>query len=367
MLSHCLFASVVVHLVLTCVMSLFARHRVAYLSLAWIIGIFTAVIATLLPFCGVIESSAPGILHPALLLALTATVFLQSIYPLSITMPAYLQWGRSWRYASPAIALFAVYGVLLLVGHRPTVLRSWADVQAYFFSSDIILRIAMLGLSIYYIVNIFHLPRVMLRNPATPHYLFGYALALGLSLCLYTWLAVDFSVQLLCVWTLVFTLLNMYLCFRTLETIALELPLPAMLDEQEVEAEPEVGEETATEQHDEDFNEANLRRFEQMEHWMQHNRSVWRDYKFSRDNLCAATGINRYLMLQSVRSQGYYNIHEYIARHRIAEVERMIRRGEAHSVQDCLDAGFASTKTLRQSFEKFTGKNLDAQFQQRKQ
>ena len=87
-----------------------------------------------------------------------------------------------------------------------------------------------------------------------------------------------------------------------------------------------------------------------------------REQGLTQAQLTAATGINRHLMLQSVRSQGYYDIHEYISRHRIAEVERMIRCGRASCVQDCLDAGFASTKTLRSSFLKFTGQSIDDQF-----
>ncbi len=374
-LHNCLVATFVAHLLVTAVISIFARHKVEYLSLAWIMGIFSAIILAVLAIEPLVLSSNPGMLHPAMMLALMATIFLQSIYPLGITMPAYLQWGRSWRYAAPAVVLFAIYGCFLAIGVRPIVIRHWADIPQNLFNSDISLRIAMLALSIYYIVNIFRMPRVMLRNPDTPHYLFGYAFALGLSLCLYTWLAIDFSITLLCSWIVVFTMVNLYLCFRVLETIAVGLPLPKIIEETDDDAEEypdgtltqqqeksnqqgDAGDETAQE----DFNEANQRRFEQMEHWMQHNRHIWRDYRFGRDQLCANTGINRFLMLQSVRSQGYYNIHDYISRHRIAEVQRMIRRGEVHSVVDCLDAGFASTKTLRSSFEKYTGQTIDSQF-----
>ncbi|MBQ9286038.1 MAG: hypothetical protein IJ209_07150 [Bacteroidaceae bacterium] len=364
-LYNCLLIALVAHYMMTAVISVFARHKVEYLSLAWILGIFATVTACTLVAHRYIEHSTPGILHPAMLLTLTATTFLQSIYPLSITMPGFLQWGRSMRYARPAIILFAIYGILLLVGHRPLHVTSFADIRDNLFTSDLILRFAMLALSIYYIVNIFRLPRVMLRNPNTPHYLFGYAFALGLSLCLYTWLTIDYSTSLLCIWTLAFTAVNAYLCFRTLETIAVGLPMPQIIEETEETVETAEAVET-DEPAEEDFNEANHHRFEIMEQWMLHNRRAWRDFKFGRDQLCAATGINRYLMLQSVRSQGYYDIHEYISRHRIAEVERMIHNGTATTVQDCLDAGFASTKTLRSSFEKFTGQSLDAYLRERR-
>ena len=366
-LYHCMLIALIAHLIMTAVISVFARHKVEYLSLAWIMGIFSFVIACTWASHAAIEQSTPGILHPAMMLALTATVFLQSIYPLSITMPGFLQWGRSWRYARPAIFLFAIYGLLLIIGHRPIQIRSLADISDNLFSSDLLLRFAMLGVSVYYIVNIFRLPRVMLRNPSTPHYLFGYAFALGLSLSLYTWLTIDFSVRLLCFWTLIFTAVNLYLCLRTLETIAVGLPLPEIIEDAEGNDDAKgvelLSEETTAEQQpDDDFNEANHHRFELMEQWMFHNKKLWCDFKFGRDQLCAATGINRHLMLQSVRSQGYYDIHEYISRHRIAEVERMIRCGRATCVQDCLEAGFASTKTLRSSFLKFTGQSLDDQF-----
>lgn len=357
-----LLVVVVAQVVITAVMSLFARHKVQYLAIAWIMGIFAAVAIGALAIDDVIVNSNPGMLHPIMLLALTATIFLQSIYPLSITMPAFLQWGRSWKYAAPAVCLFAIYGVALILGQRPVAVYTWTELWEHLFSSDILLRFAMLALCIYYIVNIFRLPRVMLRNPDTPHYLFGYAFALGLSLCLYTWLAIDFSVQLLCVWAVVFTGVNLYLCLRTLETLALSLPQPPITAVTEVVDETEsslVTETRLAEASQEDFNEANQHRFEHIESWMQHHKREWTDFTFGRDQLCAQTGINRHLMLQSVRSQGYYNIHEYISRYRIEEVQRMIQGGEATTLTACLDAGFATVKTLRAAFEKFTGESLD--------
>ena len=357
-LHNCLLVALIAHLMMTAVISVFARHKVEYLSLAWIMGIFSFVIACTLAAENIIATADPGILHPGMMLALMATVCLQTIYPLSITMPGFLQWERSLKYALPAIIIFVIYGLLLLVGHRSIQVHSLADIHDNLFSSDLLLRFAMLIISVGYIVNIFGLPRLMLRNPNTPHYLFGYAFALGLSLCLYTWITISFSLNLLCFWTLAFTAVNAYLCFRTLENIAVGLPTPDIIPiEHDQTEQTEIND--INQKQEDDFNEANLHRFEHIEHWMQHNRHLWRDYKFGRDQLCANTGVNRHLMLQSVRSQGYYDIHEYISRHRIAEVQRMIRRGEAHSVTDCLDAGFASTKTLRSSFEKFTGQKLD--------
>ena len=101
-------SSAVVHFVTTCVMGLFARHRVQYLCLAWVNGIFccSAIVASF--FSRMIVNGEPGILHPAMLLALLCTCYLQSIYPLNISMPGFLQWERMWRYARPILVLLAI-------------------------------------------------------------------------------------------------------------------------------------------------------------------------------------------------------------------------------------------------------------------
>ena len=145
------------------------------------------------------------------------------------------------------------------------------------------------------------------------------------------------------------------MCFRTLETLALSLPKPEM---KAVEEEPATI--VAEEGREEDFNEANRLRFERIEFWMQHHHDEWKDYTFGRDQLCTAVGLNRHLLLQSVRSQGYNNIHEYINTYRIAELQRMIARGEVRTLGACQDAGFGTIKTARSSFEKVTGGSLDA-------
>ncbi|MDD6129530.1 MAG: hypothetical protein PUB62_02810, partial [Prevotellaceae bacterium] len=97
-----------VHFVVACVMSLYARHKIQYLCLAWVNGIFFAFLVLAAFYSGKIAAGAPGALHPVMLLSLVVTCFLQSIFPLSIPMPGYLQWGRMWRYALPAIVLIVV-------------------------------------------------------------------------------------------------------------------------------------------------------------------------------------------------------------------------------------------------------------------
>lgn len=349
-----LLAATVAHLMIAAVMALFARHRVQYLSITVVMGLFGFAFLVMMGFTHEIESATPMILAPGLLLGLTVAVFLQSVYPLSIPMPAYLQWKRMVIYAAPAMAVLLVYGLLFMLGWHPVQIHSWRELPAQLFSSDILLRLVVLALSFYYLLNMFRLPRTLLQHPDIPRYLVVYTIVLCLSSCIFVWLTMDYSLWLLIVWMVILTLQNLYMCFRTLETLALSLPKPEI---KKVETEPVVVE--TDESNDEDFNEANLRRFQRIEFWMQHHQDEWKDYTFGRDQLCEAVGLNRHLLLQSVRSQGYYNIHEYISTYRINELQRMIARGEVRTLGACQDAGFGTIKTARSSFEKVTGGSLD--------
>ena len=147
-----------IHLVLTAVMALFARHQVKFLAIAWIMGIFTACFFGIAPYAST-EGPHPGILHPAMLAALLAISFLQSIYPLSIPMPGYLQWERMWRYASPAIVFLCFYAIGFAVGSKHVIVESFDDVRSNLLSGDLLVRLGMLFTSFYYIANIFLLPR----------------------------------------------------------------------------------------------------------------------------------------------------------------------------------------------------------------
>ena len=97
-----------VHFVLACVMSIYSRHKIQYLCLAWVNGLFFAMFLLAAFFSARIANGQPGVLHPMMLVSLVVACFLQSIYPLSIPMPAYLQWGRMWKYAAPAIVLIVI-------------------------------------------------------------------------------------------------------------------------------------------------------------------------------------------------------------------------------------------------------------------
>ena len=391
-----LVGSAIVHLIITAVMALFSRHRVQYLCLPWTNGIFCCTMLVAACFSHTIATAQPGILHPGMLLALLCACHLQSIYPLNISMPGFLLWERMWRYAAPILWLLAIYVGASLLGSCIVYIYSFSDLTKNILSSDILMRLCALGLSIYYIVNIFLLPRRMARHSNVPEYLLGYCIAMGLSVVFYTYIALFYNLTLLAIYVVLFTLLNLYLMLRTLESIALELPRPAIpslsdlpetpidqteptdaidsTDTIEEEEEMEEAEEEKPasqkvrcprkvvrreEQSDLDFNEANRHRFKEINIWMRSHREEWKESTFGRDRLCQATGYNRHLVLQSIRSQGFNNVHDYINSFRVAELKRMISRGEVNTLNDTLLAGFGTTQTVRACFLKAEGITLD--------
>lgn len=349
-----LVGSTTAHWICAMVCSLFARHKVQYLCLAWINGIFAFVLAVCCFFCQKIAEGQPGMLHPLMLLVLVSSCYLQSIYPLSIPMPGFLQWGRMWRYASPIVVLLALYFLALLVGSRLVIIHSFSDIFRNLLSSDLLLRLTALGLSVYYIVNIFRLPRQMTKTPNVPRYLIGYCTVLGLLCLFYVVVTIAYSPRMMMCYVVLFTLVNLYLNFRVLETMAIHLPKPVL----EVVAE-EPSEDEVVKAELEDFNEANLRRFNRIQFWMQHHREAWTSNLFNRDILCESVGYNRHLVLQSVRSQGFNNVHDYINSYRIDYLKSLIRRREVKTVTECLVAGFGAVKTARSCFEKMERVPLD--------
>ena len=359
-----LACSAMAHLVMTCVMALYARHRVQYLSLAWINGIFTAILIGAAVISGMIPSGQPGILNPLMMIMLVVGCFLQSIYPLSIPMPGYLQWGRMWKYASPAIVLIIIYLLAFLVGENMEEFYTFAEVREHLFSLSMLLRLAAFLLALFYVFNIFMLPRLMVRHPSVPRYLKGYCIVLSFSAVFYLVVCIVYDPTLLMVYVVIFTLLNMYLALRALETMAMTLPHPVIEAVEDIAEETPMAEaEEAADEGDkserEDFNEANLQRYHRLEAWMQKNRAAWTESTFGRDQLCREVGLNRHLVLQSVRSQGHNNVHEYINRYRIEELKRLILRGEVATVGESVDAGFGTVATARSCFKKMEGIRLD--------
>lgn len=352
-----LVSCAIIHLMMASVMFLYSRHRVEYLSLGWVLCIFGLSFAIATPFSFVYQPGTIGLLHPVMLLVLVATSYLQSIWTLGISMPGYLQWGRMWKYATPAILLIITYLIGLVSGSRPVILQHASELPTHLLNGDILLRLLALGLSIYYIINIYRLPHSLVKNINLPRFIKGYGTAMGLATIYYVLVTVFFNMTLLLIYIYVFTILNMYMFYRTLETMALRLPKPEIKEVNQA-PEPKVIEQVEKE----DFNAANLQRFQRTEYFMQNERE-WTDNTFGRDRLCEVTGINRHLMLQCLRSQGYNNIHDYINSYRINELKKGIRTGSISCLNDCQNAGFGSVKTARSCFERMEGISLDSYLQ----
>lgn len=353
------------HLVTACVVGIYARYKVQYLSLMWVDAIFAFAIIFASFFYVEIAEAKPAFMHPLMLQTLLAISFLQSIYPLSVPMPGFLQWGRMLRYAIIPISLIISTAILLPLMGKDTILRSPNEILTKFYHWDVLLRLASLLFSIYYIINIFRLPRILARKANVPNYLIGYCTALGLVLVFYVYFSIYYSVHLVGVYMVLFTLLNLYLAFRTLEEIACHLPSPSISEELleneacEEESETTDPEREKVEKDDRDFNEQNLRRYETIQHWMLHNKGIWLNSSFGRDQLCKELGFNRHLLLQCLRSQGFNNVHDYIVSYRIAELKRLIHHGEITQPSESTLVGFGTLITARNCFQRVEGISLD--------
>jgi len=342
------------HIVLASVLGLYARYKVQYLALTWINAIFGFTLAFCAPFSQEIVVGQPGMFHPVMLLTLTAASFLQSIYPLSIPMPAYLQLGRMVKYALPAIILIVVYTILWALGIEMKPVKNFYDLLTPPYNGEIILRIVAIALSIYYVINVLILPRRLAHSTNVPAYVGGYCTALAIIVILYLACTIHYMPLLLMIFVGLFTILNAYLAYRTLENMAKGLPHPII---EKVEEEP--SEEVIEQAEREDFNEANRQHFLRVEFWMQNHKERWTQSTFNRDQLCAEIGLNRHLLLQCVRSQGYNDTHEYLNTYRTEELKRLINAGKVCSVADSADAGFGTAKTARSVFMKMQGITLD--------
>lgn len=348
-----------IHLMMSLVLFFLARRSVRYLSQAWIMLIIAVLYCCALFFVATHAVVPPlGMLHPVLLIYLLVCSYLLSIYPLGLTMPGYLQWGRMWGYATPAIVLVFIYSIGAAAGSNLAKVYTWDDITHYLLSGDVILRLLCLLLSGYYIVNIFRLPHRLVRRMQLPGDLIAYGTALGLVSLLFVALTVSFSLVLLNVYILLFTCVNMFLFFRILRPTVEAMSYP---DFRQVEQVPT--KEQITQSEAEDFNAANLQRFEVMEYIMQHERP-YREADFNRERLCRLAGFNRHMALQSLRSQGYNDIHEYIMRYRVAELRKLIEAGKVTELKQCADVGFRSAKTAAACFERYEGVTLQTLLEQ---
>lgn len=343
------------HLMMSLVMFYLSRRSVQFLSQAWIMLLICLMYCAALFFVATHDAIPQlGILHPVLLIYLLACSYLQSIYPLGLCMPGYLQWGRMWGYAVPALVLIFIYSIGAAAGSNLANVYTFNDIVDFWLSGDVVLRILCLLLSGYYIVNIFRLPHRLVRSMQLPSDLMAYGAALGIVSLFFVVITVEFNLVLLTIYILLFTLVNMFLFFRILRPTVEAISYP---DFRQVETPPTREEITQSEV--DDFNEANLHRFEMMEYVMQHD-SPYLDCNFNRERLCRLAGFNRHMALQSLRSQGYNDIHEYIMRYRVAEFKRRIESGEITDLKQVVDVGFRTPKTAITCFERYEGKEFQA-------
>lgn len=351
----------IAHFVGMCVMGILAYHRVQYLSLAWMLAIFFAVISVVAVFGQEVAAGSPGILNPYMLLMLVVGTYLQSIYALGIAMPGYLQWGRMIKYASPIVVLALAYVVAMHSSGLLTKVHSFGELFSNPLSIELALRILALLLGLGYVLNIVFLPKQLAYKSNIPVLLLAYTVVLILSVILYLYTALNYTPVLLCAYIVVFTLLNFFWVCHTMETLIQKIPHPEIVLEPIESDVLEGGTGLAPDEdkHQSDFNEQNQSRYMRLQLWMQQNKTEWTANGFTRDRLCEATGINRQLMLQCLRSQGHNNVHEYITAYRVAELKRMVLRGEVSSLTDCVSAGFGSVKTARLCFERIEGSSLD--------
>lgn len=336
------------HLMMSLVMFYLARRSVQFLSQAWIMFLISLLYCGALFFVATHTCIPPlGILHPVLLIYLLVCSYLLSIYPLGLTMPGYLQWGRMWGYAVPALVLIFIYCIGAAAGSNLAKVYSGDDIVHYFLSGDVVLRLVALLLSGYYIVNIFRLPHRLVKRMELPRDLIAYGTLLGFVSLFFVVITLQFNLILLTVYILLFTAVNMFLFFRIMRPTVEAIRYPHF---RSVEKRPTKEEITQTET--EDFNEANLHRFEVMEYVMQHEKPYC-DVGFNRERLCRLAGFNRHLILQSLRSQGYNDVHEYISRYRVAELRRLIEVGEVTDLKQVEKVGFRSQKTAALGFERY--------------
>ena len=343
------------HLMMSLVLFYLSRRSVQFLSQAWIMLLICLMYCAALFFVATNDAIPQlGILHPVLLIYLLACSYLQSIYPLGLCMPGYLQWGRMWGYAVPALVLIFIYSIGAAAGSNLANVYTFNDIVDFWLSGDVVLRILCLLLSGYYIANIFRLPHRLVRSMQLPSDLMAYGAALGIVSLFFVVITVEFNLVLLTIYILLFTLVNMFLFFRILRPTVEAISYP---DFRQVETPPTREEITQSEV--DDFNEANLHRFEMMEYVMQHD-SPYLDCNFNRERLCRLAGFNRHMALQSLRSQGYNDIHEYIMRYRVAEFKRRIESGEITDLKQVVDVGFRTPKTAITCFERYEGKEFQA-------
>lgn len=343
------------HLSFSIVLFIYARRSVAFKAQAWILMLIALIFGASLALSVIYSVPADlGILNPYMLIFLLVTSFLLSINPLGMVMPGYLQVGRMVRYASPAIVVVSLYVLGLLAGSEVVRVGELSDLPEVFLSSDIILRICALLLSFGYIVNIIFVPHLRLRRKSLPKNIVTYAMLLGIVQLMFVVCTIRFSLPLLIVYEILFASVSVMLCGCIIKPLMQAQPYPEI---RKVDVPPTNEEISVLEE--EDFNEANLFRFERVEYVMQHEKP-YVSPDFNRDRLCRLSGFNRHLLLQTVRSQGYNDVHDYISRYRVKELRSLIAAGIITDLRQHDRVGFRTLKTAALAFERYEHTTLAA-------
>lgn len=349
----------VVHLTMAIVLFIYARRNVAFLAQAWISMLTCLIFGTLLAVGATHPLSAlalPGMFHPLPMLALLVVSFLWSINPLGIVMPGYLQLPRMTRYAASAAVIIGLYLVALALGMRPVQISSFDDILSHALTLDVVLRLAAFILSIVYILNIIILPRRRVRDRgfSLPPIVVFYAVLLGAVQLFFVATSIRFSYPLFIIYEVLFTAVSLMMSGSMIKHNLEELPYPTI---HVVEAPPAVEEIAKVDEVD--FNAANLQRFETIEYAMQHTKPFVAS-DFNREALCRLSGLNRHLLLQTLRSQGYNDVHDYITRYRVSELRRLIETRAVSDIHQHTCVGFRTLKTAVLAFARYEHEDLAA-------
>lgn len=347
----------VAHLTMSIVFFIYARRSVAYLAQAVIQMLIFIIYGVALFFVatrGTAELIPLGMFHPTLLLALLVVSFLLSINPLGMVMPGYLQAGRMVKYASPVAGLILLYLFGLLAGSRPVIIDDFEALRCNLLSGDVLLRVASLMLSTYYVLNIIVLPHRLIRKAgySLPANVVSYASLLGIVQLMFVLTSVWFSYSLIILYEVLFTAVSVMLsCCMIKANISVQ-PYPEI---HIVDTQPTTEEIAEVEEND--FNEANARRFESIEYAMQHEKP-YVSPEFNREALCRLSGFNRHILLQTLRSQGYNDVHDYISRYRVSELRRLIETHKVTDIHQHDSVGFRAMKTAVLAFERYEHEDL---------
>lgn len=349
----------VTHLTMAIVLFIYSRRSVAYLAQAWIslltfliYGVALAFIAT----HGAAELQPLGMLHPTLIIMLLITSFLLSINPLGMVMPGYLQAGRMLRYASPAALILLLYGFGLLVGSKPVIIDDADALRQSMLSGDVLLRLASVVMSTLYVLGIIVLPHCFIRKTgySLPANIVSYASLLGIVQIMLLVSTIWFSYTFIIIYEVLFTAVSLMLSGCMIKANISVQPYPEI----HIVETPPTTQEIENEE-TRDFNAANARRFESIEYAMQHEKPFVAP-DFNREALCRLSGFNRHVVLQTLRSQGYNDVHDYISRYRVTELRRLIETGEVTDIHQHERVGFRTLKTAISAFERYEHEDLAA-------